>query len=93
MVDNGAPDIAPASLNIMGENIEVIADADPNEFPGGIEVILCKPGDLAPLAKLLVLPGRMVAVLPLGMSKQLRVLVKQSRTLHPGQVDAPGVKK
>ena len=94
MVDNGpqAPEIAPAKLNLMGESIEICADVDPAQFPNGMELLIGRPGAVELLGKILVAPGRMVAVIPLEMANQLRAMIQKSRTLHPGQVDSPGVK-
>lgn len=92
MVDNGAPEVAPATLHVMGEELQVFADAVPDQYPLGLEVVVFRPGGLEPIARMAVPPGRMGAVLPQSWSSQLRAMIQKAKTLLPGQVDAPGVK-
>jgi len=77
MPGNNAPQIAASAVHVAGEDVQVIGDAVPEHFPHGLEVLIVKPGALAPLGRALVPAGHMLAVLPLGMSTALRAEIRK----------------
>lgn len=88
---NGPKQIVPGIASVMGQNIEVIADVDPDKFPGGLEVVIFAAGSLVPLARGIVGKGCMLGVIPVEMAIHLRVLLRQAVAAQtPGQVRPPG---
>lgn len=87
-MDNGKR-IVPAVAPVMGQNIEVVADCDPEQFPNGMELSFHKPGALEPLGRGIVRKGCMVAIVPPEMARELRAAMK--RTLAQRQASGPGL--
>lgn len=92
---NGVGSIVPGLARVMDQQIQVIADADPEQYPKGLEVMVAAPGDLANLGRGLMAPGCMLVIIPVGMAKawrdQIRAYMAQHARVGPGQVKAPGL--
>lgn len=93
MSETNGPQIEPRTLPLGGEGIAVIADAMPEFFPLGLEVVLCVPGKIEPVGRIVMPAGTMLAIVPPGMSGQIRrelrkKLAQQAKT--PGKVNPPG---
>ena len=80
--------ITPATAPVMGQNIDVIADVNPEKFPHGLELMVMAPGGLEALGKWMVRPGCMIGIIPPEMAMQLRALMRQAvasqRPVGPG---------
>jgi len=98
MPEPNGPQISPLQMPMGGESLAVVADANPELYPLGLHVDLRVPGSLAPMAFIPVPKGCMLAIVPPGMSSQLRdalrrELAKRAQTPPgPGQVAPPGFK-
>ena len=91
----GSPQISPLMMPLGGESLMVVADAWPERFPNGLHVDVREPGALAPLSFVPVPRGCMLAIVPLGMSSQLREAIKRevaqrAQNPDPGKVAPPG---
>lgn len=95
MNPNGLNRIVPGVAPLMGTNLELIADVDPDKFPNGMELTFSVPNDLAPLGRCVVRPGCIVAILPPEMARPareaLRQALRQQRQSGPGEMKAPGL--
>lgn len=90
-----APKIVTGKGDTLGIPLDVFADVDETQFPLGIEIILCKPGDIQPLGKGMIPVGCMLACIPAEVAAHIRQHVRSQqkfRPLEPGEVDAPGIK-
>src|SRR5512136_1062725 len=90
-----SPQISPLMMPLGGETLMVVADAWPERFPNGLHIDVREPGSLAPFCFVPVPRGCMLAIVPLGMSSQLREqirreLAKRAQPPNPGQVAPPG---
>lgn len=89
-----APEIAPSQIMLQGENLDVIAYANPDKFPVGLEILVMVPGSLEPIARAHVDRGRLVAVMPITMSRELATQTKQALDTLPaevrGKIKTPG---
>ncbi len=92
---NNVPRISPANVQMMGESIQVVADADPELFPHGLQIMFTAPGELRPLGGGPVPVGWMVALIPPPIAKPMRSAARQAmrqqQQLAPGEVKPPGV--
>jgi len=95
MSDNGLNRIVPGVAPMMGVNLEVIADVDPEKFPNGMEVTFTVPGGLGILGRGVARKGCMVAILPPEMANPAREAMKHAiskqRAAGPGEIKAPGL--
>ena len=88
----GTPIIQPGQVDIAGAQIEIALDVNPQQYPNGMEFLIMVPGQIEPLGKMLLRGGCMLAVVPPEMAKHIRSQVRQSPTLAPGHIDAPGIR-
>jgi hypothetical protein len=81
-------------LSVGGEGLAIVVDAIPERFPAGVDVIIYQPGDLSPLGRGSLPRGCMLAIVPPGMSAQirneLRKLMSKQAARTPGSIAAPG---
>jgi hypothetical protein len=94
-IPNG-PQIQPQPLPFGGESLEFIADADPRQYPSGLEVVVFEPGKLEALGRVVLMPGCMLAGVPPGMSGQIRNalrrhMAQQHAPKPPGSSPPPGL--
>jgi hypothetical protein len=94
--NNGSgPRLVPSAAPIFGQQLDILANVDPLQFPLGLEVSFTVPGKLAPEATMMLKPGAMVAMLPQPVAEHLRAelkkaFAKQRAAAGPGDVNAPG---
>lgn len=94
--NNGSgPRLVPSATPIFGQQLDILANVDPIQFPLGLEVIFMVPGKLEPAATMMLKPGAMVAMMPQPVADHIRAelkkaMAKQSRSAGPGEVKAPG---
>ncbi len=87
----GVRQIQPGQLAALGENFEIIADADPEKFPHGLQLVIMAPGQMQPLGIYTLTPGGMVARIPNNMAAGVRPhMRKMLETIQAGKVAAPG---
>ena len=90
---SNVPKILPANAPVMGQNIEIVADADPTHFPHGLQLIIMAPGNVKPLGGGPIPPGTMLAIINVEMAKALRAVYRQATQQRPapGEIKPPGV--
>jgi hypothetical protein len=90
---NNVPKIVPLNAPIMGNNLTIVADADPEHFPHGLQLLIMAPGSLQPLGGGPIPPGHMLAIVPPEIAKMIRPGMRNAmqRQPGPGEVRAPGI--
>jgi hypothetical protein len=92
MPESLPPQIQLAGGNAGGIQFQVIAYADPEHFPVGLDVTLTAPGGITPVGMLTVARGCLICVLPPDVSRKILAQVAmQQKAAGPGQVQAPGL--
>jgi len=99
MPDNG-PLIQPVTVPNADATMQIIADADPEMFPDGIDLIIGAPGRIQPLGHLVLPKGCLVAVMPPGlmadhMRAQMKAAIAAQKALQRAaerRVDIPGAR-
>lgn len=96
-----APEIgsAPIAGGPNGLQMQPLCYSDPFEYPLGIELVLMKPGQVAPIAKAMLPKGfLLVAIPPGGGAEQLMGMMRaeiarqQAAAKAAGKVAAPGMR-
>lgn len=72
MPENSGPRIQPSVVPIAGVQITVVADADPETFVNGLELMVTAPGRLEAIGTVLVPRGAMVAIVPVELANHMR---------------------
>jgi hypothetical protein len=91
MSDNEAPIIAPGQAPLYGQQINIVANVDPEQFPNGLELVIMVPGQLEAFGKIICPAGAMIAEVPTAMAIELRKqMKKQAPIIRAYEKAAPG---
>jgi len=90
---NQVPKIVPANAAAGELNLMIVADADPEHFPHGLQLLIMAPGNLQPIGGGPIPPGQMLALVPIELSRAIRPGMRAALRQQPGpgEVRAPGV--
>ena len=87
---NGVPEIQAGLVQVAGQQVQIVWDVDPEQFPNGLDLLMVEPGKLAPFGKITIGKNQMIAVVPPTMASALRGEIKKA-IAKAGQIAAPSV--